>query len=135
MASKLGRTKPLNAGRKKGTPNKSTLEAIETAQRLGCNPFEILCLIALGDWQRLGYASPTIVKSAGDTTYEVDRITVETRQKAAAAACDYIFPKRKALDITLKDIANSDLAAEARRRLNEAKVVGGNNNGNGSSGN
>gem|GEM_PF-6527240 len=71
-------------GRKKGTPNKRTLFAQETAERLGVNPFEILLHIANGDKKALK------LKTKGP-------IGLSARRAAAVAACQYIVPKRRAV--------------------------------------
>lgn len=90
-----------NGGRKKGTPNKITRDLFEKAEELGVNPFEILLRFAKGDWAGLGYNSPTKTISAGmGITIEVDQIDSEIRMQAAAKACEYLFPKRKSIDVT-----------------------------------
>ncbi len=71
-------------GRQKGTPNKRTLFAQETAERLGVNPFEILLHIANGDKKALK------VKTKGP-------IGLSARRAAAMAACQYLVPKRRAI--------------------------------------
>jgi len=87
------------AGRKKGTPNKRTLEAIELSERLDCNPLEILLLFAKGDWKALGYSEKTVTKFYGETMVIEDVIQPELRQKSAKDACEYIYAKRKAIDV------------------------------------
>jgi len=86
-------------GRTKGTANKSKLPLEEKARELGCDPFEILCRFALGDWKGLGYKeefsfSPT---QKGEVV-EKPIIPPELRQKAAAEAAQYLYPKRKAIE-------------------------------------
>ncbi len=46
---KPGTPRPLNAGRKKGTPNKRTIEVAERLAALGCDPIEGMARIAQGD--------------------------------------------------------------------------------------
>ena len=70
-------------GRKKGTPNKGSAPCSEKAHELGIEPFTVLLLFAAGDWQKLGYAAP---------------IDPAIRCKAAAEACHYLYPKRKAIE-------------------------------------
>jgi hypothetical protein len=100
-----GAPKTPGSGRKKGTPNKRTLEgpkAEEIAERLGCNPFEVLIHFAKGDWKSLGYeAGKRIVGCTQDgSPIEVDVISPETRLNAAKEASQYLFPKRKALELS-----------------------------------
>ncbi len=88
-------------GRPKGTPNKKTVRLEEIALKQKCNPFEILCMFANGDWEALGMVSETTRRHTrqGDF-YEVDRITGEMRMKAAAEAAQYLYPKRKSVELT-----------------------------------
>jgi hypothetical protein len=87
-------------GRKKGTPNKDTSSLIERAAQLKIDPFEIMLFFAANDWKRLGYDGPTMVKYTRDgSPYEVDRISPELRQKSAADASQYLYPKRKAIEV------------------------------------
>lgn len=86
-------------GRPKGSKNKWTEELHEIAQRLGVNPVEILLRFAAGDWKGLGYSSPTEIRYTMDgKPYEVDKIEVKERVRAAADAAPYLFPKRKSVE-------------------------------------
>lgn len=89
-------------GRAKGTPNKQTQDLFEIAERLECNPFEILLLFAKGDFETLGLKEWTY-KTFGEYTTEELTISPELRQKSAKDACEYLFPKRKAIEHTGKD--------------------------------
>jgi hypothetical protein len=86
-------------GRTKGTPNKNVLPLQEKARELGCDPFEILCRFALGDWEGLGYAQELTFQSTNKGEL-IERYVIppELRQKAAAEAAQYIYPKRKAIE-------------------------------------
>ena len=86
-------------GRGKGTPNKTSLNLHEKAKELGCDPFEILCRFALGDWEGLGYNEEfTFSPTQKGEVIEKPIIPPELRQKAAAEAAQYLFPKRKAIE-------------------------------------
>ena len=90
---------PKTGGRIKGTPNKSTQALYERAEALGVDPFEILLYFAKGDERSLGYNS----EQYRETEYGkvvVVRITPEMRIRAAAEACQYLYPKRKAIEIS-----------------------------------
>lgn len=103
MAWPKGKKRPEGAGRKKGTPNKSSLKAEDIAASVGCDPLKILCMFAVGDWKGLGYAGPTETRYAqGGATYEVETISKDHRVKAAKEAAEYLHPKRKAIDHTIK---------------------------------
>lgn len=77
-------------GRKKGTPNKRTKEAHAIADRVKCDPFEILCYFAKGDWKGLGYKEPVVIE-------------LNTRAKAAADAAKYLYPQRKATELSTSE--------------------------------
>ncbi len=90
-------------GRLKGTPNKASLKAEEIAASVGCDPLKILCQFASGDWKGLGYSGSTETRyTAQGQTYEVDTISKEQRLRGAQEAAQYILPKRKAIDHTIK---------------------------------
>ena len=90
---------PKSGGRTKDTPNKSTLEAHQLAQKLGVDPLEILLNFAGGRWKELGYESEKVTKFYGENMVIEDTITPELRQKSAKDACEYIYAKRKAIDV------------------------------------
>lgn len=115
-------TKTKTGGRVKGTPNKKTRDLFEIAERLDCNPFEVLLHFAKGDYKALGLdpkASTNenmqdIINNAiegfvdeGRTEKEIEEIekaflnpiSPELMQKSAKDACEYLFPKRKAIEI------------------------------------
>jgi hypothetical protein len=99
MGSRKGRPKPERSGRKKGTPNKLTVDAQAKAKELGVDPFSILCWFASGDWRSLGYDSETETRYAeGGVAYEVRIITPDHRLKAAMEVLQYLLPKRKAAE-------------------------------------
>lgn len=90
---------PKHGGRRKGTPNKKAIPLAEKAQALGIDPFEILLHFAAGDWKTLGYESETVIKYSKDFQNEEYTIQPAVRAKAAAEACQYLHPKRKAIEV------------------------------------
>jgi hypothetical protein len=92
---------PKTGGRKKGTPNIRTKEALEIAEELGIDPFRILLQFAQGDWEGLGYTSEVYHKETaeGETTMGFV-IPPELRQKAAGEATKYLYPQRKAVELS-----------------------------------
>lgn len=98
---------PKTGGRGKGTPNKDSVPAEQKARELGIDPFEVLLRFADGDWKALGYESDKVTAgiTANGTRWEKYTIDPAVRQKAAAEACSYIFPKRKAIDHTASGAA------------------------------
>lgn len=102
-----GKTNNPN-GRPKGVPNKRTQDLIELAEKHECNPFEILLLFAKGDFDALGYEKHQIrITKDGGTEMELT-ISPELRQRSAKDACEYLFPKRKAIEHTLNAEAMPD---------------------------
>lgn len=89
------------AGSRKGVPNKKALPLLELAEKLKCNPFEVLIHFAKGDWEALGYDNSVYVRESkdGNSTTLGYTITPEVRAKAAMEACKYLFPQKKALQI------------------------------------
>lgn len=77
-------------GRKKGTPNKVNRTLAEKAAELGCDPFEILCHFAMNNFRALGYSRK-------------DSIDPKLRKSAAADAAEYLYPKRRAIEMTGQD--------------------------------
>lgn len=88
------------AGRKKGTPNRKTIEAQAIADRLKVDPFELLLLYAKRDWKRLGYKSEVTIKYIGDNIVEEPVISPELAASSASKACEYLLPKRKSVEVT-----------------------------------
>ena len=91
---------PRYGGRKKGVPNIGSRTLMERAAALGVDPFDILLFFSKGDWEKLGYESKTETIISKGISFEVDRITPDHRLKAASEACQYLHPKRKAIDVT-----------------------------------
>lgn len=93
-----------HGGRVKGTPNKATEELQAKAKELGCDPFTILCLFAMGDWKRLGYPDEKYIAqdSEKSTTYKF-HVDPAVRAKCAQEAVQYLYPKRKAVELSSSD--------------------------------
>jgi len=101
MAARKGEPRSPKAGRKKGTPNKSSIPAQELAEKLGINPFEILLRFAAGDWQGLGYENECYFAEKPDGAVKMGYvISPEARAKASAEATKYLMPQRKAVEIS-----------------------------------
>lgn len=102
MAFTKGTPKPENSGRRKGTPNKVQQTLQDKAAELGVDPFEILLHFAKGDWKTLGYkSSKRLVNVTDDGTkiYE-DVISPQLRQKSAKDASEYLYPKRRSIEVS-----------------------------------
>lgn len=93
--------RPEGAGRKAGTPNKKTQKLHEIADQLGVSPFEVLLLVVKADWKALGYSTATISRVLKDgSVFEEERISLETRLAAAKETAKYLYPQRKAVELS-----------------------------------
>lgn len=101
MARKPGDGRGRLGGRAKGTPNKNTKALLEKAEELGVDPFEVLLRFAAGDWKGLGYQKPQRQLVSMGRIFYVDVITPQMRIYAADKACQYLYPKRKAVDLKM----------------------------------
>lgn len=90
-----------SGGRIKGTPNKDSAPVTAVAARLGIDPFEVLLRFAMGDWKNLGYETEQYISSANENgTFYKWTIDPAVRMKAAAEASQYLYPKKKALELS-----------------------------------
>lgn len=94
MGFEVGKPRHPNAGRKKGTPNKSSLPIEEVCRFHNCNPLEAL------------------IECMKDP---------EQRFNAAKELMQYLYPKRKALEVSILDIPDEEFDREVERRLNERR--------------
>lgn len=97
MAFPKGAARPEGAGRKKGTPNHKTQHLMNICEKEGIDPFQALCQIAK----------------------ESIKTNPERAISALKEVCQYVYPKRKALEIELSDEELIDLAKE---RLDEVRA-------------
>ncbi|HKF93854.1 MAG TPA: hypothetical protein VKB96_04485, partial [Gammaproteobacteria bacterium] len=67
-------------GRQKGTPNKRTIAVAEKLEALGCDPIKQIGQIAMDE-----------------------RVEVSVRVQVLKELCQYIAPKRKAMEVTGED--------------------------------
>lgn len=98
MANTTGK-KTKGSGRKKGTPNKRTMDTLalaeEIIQETGCHPLEVLLRGAAGDWKYFGYKERSL--KIGKAIVR-DNITFEDRVSCAEKAAKYVSPQLKAVE-------------------------------------
>lgn len=90
------------SGRKRGTRNKKRQALHDKATELGCDPFSILLMVAKGDWKGLGYKTGSFkLKDRYGRIYEIERISLDQRLKAACEATHYLYPKQRSIAATI----------------------------------
>lgn len=118
VMTKVEKNSTRKGGRAVGTPNKRTSDLLDIANRLDCNPFEVLILFAKGDYAALGYEEKERIVTK-DSIVEKYTITPELRQRSAKDACEYLHPKRKAVEHTFNpnEMNDDELIAETAKVL------------------
>lgn len=71
--------------RTKGSINKKLENLADTAERIGVDIFEVLCLFAKGDHKALGLKDP---------------LTPDTRLHAVKEAAKYLYSQRRAVELS-----------------------------------
>ena len=113
MPFEKGKPRHPNAGRKKGTPNKDSLPLEQKAAELGVDPFTILLHFAGGHWEQLGYKEKCTTKWTGSgIEYEEDVITPAMRLTASKEAAQYLYPKKKAIELSNDDTQGFKIIVE-----------------------
>lgn len=90
-------------GRKKGTPNKSTMTVAELCEKYGLNVIENLIHYAMGDHTALGYPELIVRPGFGGIEIYEYSISPEQRYKANIDLAKFIYPTRKAVEHKLDD--------------------------------
>lgn len=110
-------------GRKKGSLNKSTLPALALAQKHNCNPLEILFMFANGDWKGLGYDSDVYHFEKAEGSVQMGFvITPNMRLSAAESSAKYLFPQKKAIELSSVSPELAEAAEEVKGMSKEEKV-------------
>lgn len=89
------------AGRPKGAKNIRTLKVEQIAARFDLDPFEVLMMIAVGDWEGLGFDEKTRTTfTPQGIEVEEDNIPIAQRCLAAKEATRYLHsPKQTQTEI------------------------------------
>lgn len=88
-------------GRPKGAPNKKSAQLDEVAKRLKCDPFEILCRFANGDWKGLGYENECYFSEKPDGSVKMGYVIgPDLRVQAAKEAIKYLHAQKKAVELS-----------------------------------
>ena len=89
------------AGRKKGSKNKRSITVEMIAKRYDLDPFDVLMMIATGDWKGLGFESKTKTTfTMNGIEVEEENIPIGERTKAAKEAAGYLYSKKQAIEVS-----------------------------------
>lgn len=103
MATKDGKK---TGGRKKGTPNKRTQMLEEILESMNCAPLENLARIANGERIR---CTTYLNKETGEQVEEDVIPTLDQQITANKELLQYLYPKKRATEVTGKDGGPIDL--------------------------
>lgn len=103
-----------SGGRTKGTPNKDPLQLEERAKALGVDVFEVMVHFTSGNYEKLGYINETYIREShdGKSTTLGYTITPEMRMKAATELMKYIYPQKKALELSTDPVKGFKIIVE-----------------------
>lgn len=107
-----GQSRPMGAGRKRGTPNKDTSELARIVDEMEFSPFEALAGFAQGMVVELElmtleeYNAPPVLDEIGRVIQPSGRVRAleiinpELRATCLVKMCEFLYPKRKAIEIS-----------------------------------
>lgn len=100
-------------GRPKGAKNKRSIEVEIIASKFDKDPFEILMMIATGDWQGLGFDSKTRTSfTPQGIEIEEDNVPIAQRCVAAKEATRYLHAPKQ----TQREVDEQEFLALLRQR-------------------
>lgn len=91
-------------GRPRGIKNTRTRLVEEIAAKFKVDPFEVLMMVAAGDWKALGYDSKTKTTfTQAGIEVEEDKVTLTNRVAAAKEAAKYLYAAKQSVAISTGD--------------------------------
>lgn len=91
-------------GRVKGSLSQKTKDILEIVQRTGCEPAEVLAHFCNGDYKALGYEAEHYFSEKSDGSVKLNYVIApEMRLHAAKELCKYLYPQRKAMEVSTED--------------------------------
>lgn len=94
----------LAKGRPKGSQNTRTRNIEEIAAKFDLDPFEVLMMIAAGDWKGLGYQAETRTSfAASGIEFEEPVIKLSDRVTAAKEAARYLYAQKQSVALSTGD--------------------------------
>jgi hypothetical protein len=95
---------PKTGGRVKGSLSQKNRDILEIVQRTGCEPAEVLAHFCNGDWKSLGYEAEHYFSEKADGSVKMNYvINPEMRLHAAKELCKYLYPQRKAMEVSTQE--------------------------------
>lgn len=93
-----------STGRQKGAKNTRTRLVEEIAAKFDIDPFEVLMMVAAGDWKGLGYDSHSKINySPAGVEFEEPNIKLSDRVTAAKEAAKYLYAAKQSVAISTGD--------------------------------
>ncbi len=90
--------------RPKGSKNRRTRLVEEIADRFDIDPFEVLMMIAAGDWKGLGYETKSkITYTAQGIEVEEENVPLAQRCQAAKEAAKYLYAQKQSVSLSTGD--------------------------------
>lgn len=90
--------------RPKGSLNRRTRLVEEIAKQFDLDPFEVLMMVAAGDWKGLGYDSQMRTSfAASGIEFEEQWIKLSDRVTAAKEAAKYLYAAKQSVAISTGD--------------------------------
>lgn len=91
-------------GRTKGSKNRRTLMVEDIAAKFDIDPFEVLMMIAAGDWAALGYEAKTKTSfTQAGIEIEEDNVPLACRVQAAKEAAKYLYAQKQSVALSTGD--------------------------------
>lgn len=88
-------------GRPKGSKNIRSITVEMIAARFKIDPFEVLMMIAAGDWKGLGYKEETKTSfAASGIEFEEPWIKLSDRVQAAKEAAKYLYSQKQSVQVS-----------------------------------
>lgn len=91
-------------GRPKGAKNKRNFQVEVIAANFELDPFEVLMMIATGDWKGLGYDGKTKTTfTMNGIEVEEDNVPIRERCNAARECCRYLYTQKHNIKHEMSD--------------------------------
>jgi hypothetical protein len=91
-------------GRPKGVKNTRTRTIEEIAAKFDIDPFEVLMMIAAGDWEGLGFAAKSRTSfTPQGIEIEEDNVPLAQRCQAAKEAAKYLYSQKQSVALSTGD--------------------------------